>query len=67
MGVKILKVNPPRIKLHNQYVECCCIEDKQTKLLKRLRKVNGVTDVAIINEPENLGILFDNLIDNNYY
>ena len=60
MGVKILKVNPPHIKVHNQYIECCCTEDKQTKLLRRLRKVNGVTDVAIINEPESLGI-------NNYY
>ena len=56
MGVKILKVNPPYIKVHNQYVECCCAEDKQVKLLRRLRKLIGVTDVAIIAEPESLGI-----------
>ena len=55
MGVKILKVNPPYIKVHNQYVECCCAEDKQVKLLRRLRKLNGVTDVAIIADPESLG------------
>jgi EAL domain-containing protein (putative c-di-GMP-specific phosphodiesterase class I) len=57
MGVKILKVNPPYIKVHNQYVECCCTEDKQTKLLRKLVKVVGVTDVAIIAEPESLGII----------
>jgi hypothetical protein len=55
MGVKILKINPPHIKVYNQYVECCCNEDKQRKLLKRLGKVVGVTDVAIITEPESLG------------
>ena len=57
MGIEILKVNPPYIKVHNQYVECCCAEDKQVKLLRRLRKLIGVTDVAIIAEPEGLGIM----------
>jgi hypothetical protein len=55
VGVEILKVNPPHIKVYNQYVECCCTEDKQTKLLRRLGKVVGVTDVAKIAEPESLG------------
>ena len=54
MGVKIHKVNPPYIKVHNQYVECCCTEVKQTELLRRLGEVVGVTDVAIV--AENLGI-----------
>ena len=63
MGVKILKVNPPYIKVYNQYVECCCIEDKQKKLLRRLEKVVGVTDAAIIAEPENLGIYVKFVID----
>ena len=57
MGVEILKVNPPRIKVHNQYVECCCTEDKQIEIRKGLRKVIGVTDVAIIDEPKSLGII----------
>jgi hypothetical protein len=55
MGLKFLKVNPPYI---NQYVECCCTEEKQKDLLKRLKKVVGVTDVAIITEPESLGIIY---------
>ena len=53
MGVKILKVNPPHIKVHNQYVECCCTEDKRTELLRQLGRVDGVIDVAV---PENLGV-----------
>jgi hypothetical protein len=56
MGIKIFKVNPPHIKVHNQYVECCCTEDEQTMLLRRLMKVDGVADVAIIAEPESLGM-----------
>ena len=57
MGVEILKVNPPYIKVHNQYVECCCTEDEQKKIKRRLEEVVGVTDIAIIAEPENLGII----------
>ena len=56
MGVEILKVNPPRIKVHNQYVECCCTEDKQMELWGRLKKVIGVTDADIIADPESLGM-----------
>ena len=55
MGVKILKVNPPYIKVHNQYVECCCTKDKQKEILRRLEEVVGVTDVTIITEPDKLG------------
>ena len=55
MGANILKVNPSNIKVRNQYVECCCTEDKQTTLFRRLMRVEGVTDVVIIPEPESLG------------
>ena len=55
MGVNILNINPSTIKVRNQYVECCCTEDEQTTLLRKLMKVEGVTDVMIIPEPESLG------------
>ena len=59
MGVRNLKFNPSYIKVYNQYVECFCTEDKQTKLLRRLRKLIGVTDVAIVAEPESLGMILN--------
>ena len=56
MGVEILKINPSNIQVHNQYVECCCTEDKQTEIVRRLEEVAGVMDVALIPEPESLGM-----------
>ena len=53
MGIEILKVNPSYIKVHNQYVECYCTKDNRAEILRRLGRVDGVTDVAV---PENLGV-----------
>ena len=55
MGVKIFRINPPHIKLHNQYVECCCTEEKKTKLITKLKNLPGVTDVTF--ESESIGII----------
>ena len=52
MRVKIFKVNPPHIKVHNQYVECCCTEEERTTLLTKLDKIQGVTHVTLVPEDQ---------------
>ena len=54
MEVKILRINPHHIKVQNQYVECCCTEEDKTKLLTKLKQIDGVTRVIL--NPENTGI-----------
>ena len=54
-GAKIVKVNPPQIKVYNHYVECCCGEDEREELLSRLKEIRGVTNVTL--EPESIGII----------
>ena len=56
MGVKILKVNPRHIKVHNQYIECCCTEEEKTELLTKLEQTDGVTHVT--HEPDSIGIYY---------
>lgn len=55
MGLKIFKINPRHITIHDQYVECYCTEEEKTKLLTRLKETHGVTHVALVNEPESTG------------
>lgn len=63
MGVKIFKINPPHIKVYNQYVECCCTEEERTILLTKLEKIQGVAQVTLV--PEDQGnIRYENLIIN---
>ena len=55
MGVNVFKINPAHIKVYNQYVECCCSEEEKTKLLKKLGKIPGVTNVSL--EPSSIGTI----------
>ena len=50
MKVQIFKVNPPHIKLYNQYVECCCTKEEKEKLLTKLKRIPGVTCVTVVPE-----------------
>lgn len=63
MGVIIFKINPQHIKVHDQYVECCCTQEEKTKLQTRLKEIHGVTHVELVNEPESKGID----VKTNYY
>lgn len=67
MGIQIFKVNPPHIKLYNQYVECCCTEEEKERLLTKLKRISGVTYVMVLPEDQGklaLRVFFVSLINN---
>ena len=55
MRVKIIKVNPPHIKVYNQYVQCFCTEEEKTNLLTKLEEIDGVSHVHVTQKPETTG------------
>ena len=58
LGVNIIKVNPPHIKLQNQYVECCCAEEIRTKVINKLKAITGVTHVHVLTDSEGMIYIF---------
>ena len=52
LDVKIIKVNPSHIKFQDQYVECCCSEHVRSEVVRKLKAIDGIFDVGLMNKDE---------------